>query len=110
MKKHILITAIAFVLASFSGFADDSVSAKAIWDKQCKKCHAEDGSGSTKLGQKLELLDYTKAESLGDMTDEELFSATKDGVEGTKMKGYAKKLSDDEINALVCYMRGFSKS
>lgn len=108
MKKSILITAIAFTLASFSGFADEDPT-KAAWDKQCKKCHAEDGSGQTALGKKLKLKDYTQAEALAEFSDEDLFNMTKDGVPDTKMNGYAKKLSDEEITALVAYMRAMAK-
>lgn len=108
MKKQIVITTALFTLASLSGFAG-GVDAKAVWDKQCKKCHAEDGSGKTKLGEKLKIKDYTDAATLAEMSDEDLFNATKNGVEKTKMKGYAAKLSDEEITALVAYMRAMAK-
>ena len=107
MKKHIILTAIGFALASATGLAGD-IDAKAIWDKQCKKCHGETGAGDTTLGKKLEIGDYTKAETLAEVGDEELFAATKDGVDGTKMPGFAKKLSDDEIHALVALIRTMS--
>ncbi|MEX0324888.1 MAG: cytochrome c [Puniceicoccaceae bacterium] len=110
MKKYLIVTAASLVLASLSGYADNCEAAKANWDKHCKKCHAEDGSADTALGKKLELKDYTDPAALAEMSDEDLFNATKDGVEGTKMKGYAKKLSDEEINALVAYMRAMAKS
>lgn len=109
MKKHIILTAVSIALGSFTGFADDSSPVKASWDKHCKKCHAEDGSASTKIGQKLEIKDYTKAESLAEFSDEDLFKMTKEGVEGTKMNGYGDKLSDEEIHALVAYMRAMAK-
>ncbi len=104
MKKQIVITTALFTLASLSGFAG-GLDAKAVWDKQCKKCHAEDGSGKTKLGEK----DYTDAATLAELSDEDLFNMTKDGVEKTKMKGYGNKLSDEEITALVAYMRAMAK-
>ena len=107
MKKHIILTAVSFVLASIAGFA--GVDAKAVWDKQCKKCHGDDGSGQTTLGKKLNIKDYTKKESLAEFSDEDLFKMTKDGVEKTKMTGYGSKLSDDEIKALVGYMRSLAK-
>lgn len=107
MKKTLLI---AMALgASGLGLNADEAAVKANWDRHCKKCHAEDGSASTKLGQKMEIRDYTKAESLAEYSDEDLFNMTKDGVEGTKMKGYADKLSDEEIHALVAYMRAMVK-
>ncbi|HSH09683.1 MAG TPA: c-type cytochrome [Oceanipulchritudo sp.] len=108
MKNQIILTVIGFGLATLTGFAGD-IDAKAIWDKQCKKCHAEDGSGNTTLGKKLEIKDYTKAESLADISDEDLAKMTKEGVEGTKMNGYGEKLSDDEIAALVAHMRAMAK-
>ena len=108
MKKHIILTAVGLTLASMTGYAGD-IDAAAIWDKQCKKCHGETGAGDTAIGKKLEIKDYTKAESLADMSDEQLHAATKDGVEGTKMKGYGDKLSDEEIDALVAHMRSFAK-
>ena len=106
MKKHIIIASAILGCFAFSASAGD---AKANWDRHCKKCHAEDGSGSTKMGQKLELKDYTKAESLAELSDEDLFKMTRDGVEGTKMAGYGEKLSDEEITALVAYMRAMAK-
>jgi cytochrome c5 len=108
MKKQIIIAALTFTLASFSGFAGEE-PAKGAWDKHCKKCHAEDGSGKTALGKKLKIKDYTDAASLAELSDEDLFKMTKDGVDGTKMTGYSKKLSDEEITALVAYMRAMAK-
>ncbi len=108
MKNKIIITAVVFALASATGFAG-GIDAKPIWDKQCKKCHAEDGSGATKLGEKLGLKNYTDAAALAEWTDEQLAAATKKGVEGTKMNGYGDKISDEEISALVAYMRSMAK-
>ena len=107
MRKYIILTAASLVLGSLTGFA--GVDAKAVWDKQCKKCHGDTGAGDTALGKKLGIKDYTKADSLKDLTDDQLFAMTKDGVEGTKMAGYGKKISDEEIKALVAYMRGMAK-
>ena len=108
MKKALLLTAAVLLCMNFGAFADED-PAKANWDRHCKKCHGADGSADTKLGQKLEIKDYTDAASLAEVSDEELFTMTKEGVEGTKMPGYAKKLSDEEIHALVAYMRAMSE-
>lgn len=109
MKKTSLVIAAASLgFLALPAQADEA--AKANWDKHCKKCHAEDGSGKTRIGEKLEIKDYTKPETLAEVSDEDLFKMTKDGIEGTKMPGYADKLSDEEINALVDYMRAMAKS
>lgn len=107
MKKYLIVISILFGFFALSSGSD--VAAKANWDSHCQKCHAEDGSGDTRIGQKLEIQDYTNPETLAKFSDEELFKMTKEGVEGTKMPGYAKKLSDEEITALVCYMRSMAE-
>jgi mono/diheme cytochrome c family protein len=109
MKKALILAATALFCLNFGAFADDSDPAKANWDRHCKKCHGEDGAADTTLGKKLEIGDYTDAATLAEVSDEELFTMTKEGVEGTKMPGFAKKLSDEEIQALVVYMRAMAK-
>ena len=107
MKKHILLTTAAIVLGGFCANAEEAV---ANWARHCKKCHAEDGSGSTAIGKKLEIGDYTDPAVLGEFSDEGLFEMTQKGIEDNKMTGYGEKLSDDEIHALVAYMRAMAKS
>ena len=85
---------------------------KENWDKHCAKCHAADGTGKTKMGEKAGVKDYTSAAVQATLTDEEMFKATKEGVkEGdkTKMKAFGDVLSDDEIKALVKHIRAFKK-
>jgi len=108
MKKTLILIASSLVCFNLSLSAGDS-DVKANWDRHCAKCHAEDGSASTKLGERLEIMDYTKPESLAKFSDKELFDMTKDGVEKTKMRGYGSKLSDEEIHDLVAYMRAMSE-
>lgn len=84
--------------------------APGLWAKHCAKCHAKDGSASTPIGKKLKVGDYTDPATLAEVSDEELFEMTKSGVKGTKMPGFEKKLTDEEIHALVAYMRGMAKS
>jgi cytochrome c5 len=109
MKKALIVIAVSAFCLNLNLLGDDSNPAKATWDKSCKKCHAEDGSASTSIGKKLEIGDYTNPETLAKFSDEELFNMTKNGVEGTKMGGYGDKLSDEEIHALVAYMRAMAK-
>ena len=104
---HILAVALVLAIASVAHAAD----AKENWDKQCAKCHGAGGKGDTKMGKKLNIRDLTEAKVQGLFTDEKCFSIIKDGVkEGgkTKMKP-AENLSDDQIKALVAYVRAFKK-
>ena len=107
LKKIGSVCLLGIVSAGFVSATE--IDAKGLWDRHCKKCHGEDGTGQTPIGKKLELKDYTDAASLAELSDEELFEMTKGGVEGTKMKGYSMKLSDEEIHALVSYIRAMAK-
>ncbi|WP_269524995.1 c-type cytochrome [Coraliomargarita parva] len=105
------LTALAF--SSLNLLADsEAIDATAVWKANCKKCHAEDGSGATKIGQKLGIKDYTDANVQASMTDEEIVKTTKEGVfDGgkKKMPPYAEKLSEEEIQAMVPLIRSFAK-
>lgn len=84
---------------------------KENWDKQCLKCHGPDGKGQTKLGKKSEVKDLTDPKVQAAFTDEKAFKSIKEGLKDgdkTKMKP-AEKITDEEIKALVAYVRTFKK-
>ncbi len=91
-----------------------SVSAadvKENWEKSCAKCHGPDGKGDTKMGKKLEIKDFTDAKYQDSLKDEAMLKAIKEGVkdgEKTRMKA-VEGLSDEEMKALVAYVRKFKK-
>ncbi len=106
--KTLLIAGIA-VLAACGLQAQD---AKAIYDKDCAKCHGADGKGDTKMGKKLEIKDLTDAK-VQSAKDEEFAKAIKEGVkekdsDKTRMKAFSD-LSDDDVKALVAFVRGLKK-
>ena len=84
---------------------------KENWDKNCAKCHGADGKGDTKMGKKLEIKDFTDAKYQASMKDEEMLKAMKDGVkDGEKVRMKAVEgLSDDDMKALVKFVRDFKK-
>lgn len=86
------------------GFAAD---ASANWAQHCASCHGKDGSGSTMMGKKLAVKDYRDAKVQAGFSDSEAAAAIKDGR--GKMKGFAGKLSDGDVKALVAYVRGLKK-
>jgi cytochrome c6 len=110
MKKVILFTAAALVAGLVNLNAAD---AKAIWEKDCAKCHGAEGKGDTKMGQKLGVKDYSDAKVQADMKDADMIKAIKEGVkekdsDKTKMKAFAD-LSDDDAKALVAHIRTLKK-
>ena len=114
MKKIILLVTMFGLAASLSAKAAD---AKETYDTVCAKCHGAEGKGDTKMGAKLGVKDFTDAKVQADIKDDAALKAIKDGIkdaEGkTKMKAYVtgvdSPLSDDEVKALVAYVRGLKK-
>ena len=109
MKKLVVVTLALLVAGAVSLRAAE---AKENYEKNCLKCHGEDGKGKTKMGEKLGVKDYTDAKVQEKMKDEEMTKAIKEGVtkEDKKvMKSFAETLSADEIKALVKYVRDFKK-
>ncbi len=109
MKKLIIVSVALLIAGAVSVRAAD---AKENWEKNCAKCHGPEGKGKTKMGEKLSIKDYTEAKVQDSLKDEEMAKAIKEGVkdgEKTKMKGFGDTLSDDEVKALVKYVRDFKK-
>jgi cytochrome c6 len=109
MKKYLALLASLLVAAASTGYA---ATAADNWDNNCAKCHSTDGSGSSKVGKKLKLKDYTDAAVQAAIKDEDMFKAIKEGVsEGgkDKMKSFKDDLTDPEITDLVAYIRKMKK-
>jgi len=109
MKTLLTITLTAFAIAALSAQAED---AKALYEKDCTKCHGADGKGQTKMGQKLAVKDYTDAKVQAEMKDDAAIKAIKEGLkdkDGKTLMKPAEGLSDDDIKGLVNYMRSFKK-
>ena len=109
MKKLIIVSVALLVAGAVTVRAAD---AKENWEKSCKVCHGTDGKGKTKMGEKYGIKDYTDAKVQDGMKDDAMFKAIKEGVKDgdkTKMKAFGETLSDDEIKALVKYVRDFKK-
>jgi cytochrome c6 len=80
------------------------------WENHCAKCHGADGRGQTKVGKKLNVKDYTKADVQAKMKDDEMFKVISDGVIENgkeKKKPFKGELSEQEIKELVAYVRKF---
>ena len=109
MKKLTILSLALLVAGTVSLRAAD---AKEVFEKNCAKCHGEDGKGKTKMGEKLGVKDYTDAKEQEKMKDADMAKAVKEGVtkeEKKVMKAFGDTLSDDDIKGLVKYVRAFKK-
>jgi cytochrome c553 len=108
--KRILVVGIA-ALALAAAASARAQDAKALYEKDCAKCHGTDGKGDTKFGKKLGCKDYTDAKVQAEMKDDKAFKAIKDGLkDGDKvLMKPTENVTDDQIKALIAYMRTFKK-
>ncbi len=77
--------------------------AKATFDAQCAKCHGKDGRAKSLHGKHVHARDLTDAAWQGNVSDERLFNSISNGK--GKMPDFKKKLSEEQIDALVRYVR-----
>jgi cytochrome c6 len=109
MKKIVMLT---IAMMAVSVLATKAADGKAIYEKECTKCHGADGKGDTKMGKKYGAKDYTDAKVQDELKDEAAIKAVKEGYkdkEGKVIMKPAEGLSDDDIKAVVAYMRKFKK-
>ena len=109
MRTMLIIAAISLAAFAFSVRAADP---KTNWANNCAQCHGPTGKGDTKMGKMLGAMDLTDPKKQASFTDAQAATAIKDGVKQngkTTMKAFGGKLTDDEIKALVAYVRTLKK-
>jgi len=109
MRTILIIAAISLATFAFSVRAADP---KTNWANNCAQCHGPTGKGDTKMGKMLSAMDLTDAKKQASFTNAQAATAIKDGIKQngkTTMKAFGGKLSDDEIKALVAYVRTLKK-
>lgn len=93
----------------------DAKQTERLWKSKCSACHGKDGKGETKKGKKQKVKDMTTAAWQKEVTDAKMLKAMNEGIDRTtdgvkqKMKPLKGKLSPEEMQALIKYMRAFKK-
>ena len=85
---------------------------KTNWANNCAQCHGADGRADTKMGKTLSAKDLTDPKVQAAFTDAKATQSIKEGIKQngkTTMKAFGGKLTDDEIKALVTYVRTLKK-
>ena len=100
-RIFLVLLAVTFVFSTWS-FADAGDTFKA----KCALCHGADGKGETGMGKSLKLRDLASVD-VQKQSDADLNALITKGK--GKMPAYDGKLSADQINELVKYVRGLKK-
>jgi cbb3-type cytochrome c oxidase subunit III len=92
--------------------ATSIAAGQALFVKHCSSCHGDMGKGDGMMGEELDPkpANLTDAEWKHGSSDGEIFTVIGDGVKGTGMKSFSKKLTVHQIWDVVNYVRSIGPS
>ena len=105
-SKRVAVGAMSLVMLALpitSIAADEGAD---LFKAKCAMCHGADASGKTAMGEKMKIRDLRSAE-VQKQTDAELEGIISKGKE--KMPAYGTKLSKEQIDKLVGFLREAGK-
>jgi cytochrome c6 len=103
LRPAFLLAVSLLAVPAFAGGTPDPGAP--LYKSKCASCHGADGSGATSVGKSLKVRDLRSAE-VQKLTDAALTKVIADGK--GKMPAYAKKLSAEQIKALVESIRAMA--
>jgi len=98
------LVAVAFVIPPPASAADTAT----IFKKKCAPCHGKEGEPN-KVFAKQGVRSFKDAEWQKAADDAQIEKSIREGKKGTMMASFEKQLSDEEITALVAYIRDLGK-
>lgn len=102
MKKLVIAFLAVAVVISLSSVAFAAETGAELFKSKCAACHGPDGKGQTAMGKNLKLRDLS-SEEVQKQSDGELKTIVENGK--GKMPAFKGKLNDEQIEALVQYIR-----
>jgi cytochrome c6 len=107
LLARIFAILIFLATAAWPGFAQPAdTSAASTYKTTCVACHGPDGRGST-VGKSLHAADFHSAQ-VQQQSDSQLATAISDGR--GNMPAFGTRMSQDQINSLVKYIRTLGKA
>ena len=105
-KRRLLLSLLVTTVATSSLAAADAAH---NWTQHCVRCHGSDGKGTTKIGRKLKVKDLSSERTQNRLSDEDIADLIAHGYKDNdgeeRMPAFADKLSGDERNQLVAFIR-----
>ena len=77
-----------------------------LFKQKCSMCHGVDGKGYSAL----KTPDFTDPKVQASLTDKEIVETIKNGKKGTPMPPFGDKLTEDQIQLLLKYLRSLDSS
>ena len=106
MKLNPGSLAIICLAASFTPSAFAQSTAADTFKAKCQMCHGADGVGATPAGKLVKIVSF-KDPSVVNASDADLIAVVKKGK--NKMPPFEGKLSDDQIQSIIVYIRTLQK-
>ncbi|HLJ49913.1 MAG TPA: cytochrome c [Bryobacteraceae bacterium] len=106
MSKFLLACTVLFSLSVKAQDTKNETKGAATFSQQCASCHGADGKAQTTTGKQLNAADLTSS-SVQQMSDAQIAKVVKHG--NGKMPPVGENLSDDEIKAVVAYVKQLGK-
>jgi mono/diheme cytochrome c family protein len=94
------------MIASAASVMAQNASAKDLFVSKCAMCHGPDGSAQTTMGKNLKIRDFHSAD-VQKQSDADLKTVITKGK--GKMPAFEGKLTGEQIDQLVGYLRGIGK-
>ena len=103
IRALLVVLAVVFAFSPWSVAADSGAD---LFKAKCVACHGASGAGDTAMGKNLKLRDLSSAD-VQKQSDVELANIITNGK--NKMPKYEGKLTKEQINDLVKYVRTLKK-
>jgi mono/diheme cytochrome c family protein len=87
--------------------AQEPPKRSAVWDANCSVCHGDDGRSQTDEGKKKKARNLADPKWQASVSDGRLTSSIQRGHD--KMPAFGRKLSEEQVKALVAEIRALSK-
>ena len=102
-----LLVGAGLLVSSFAfQAAPPGADGAAIFTKNCMMCHGADGKGFPAL----KTPNFTDPKWQSSIKDKEMRQVIENGKKGTAMPAFGDKLKEEQISALIAYVRSLNSS